>query len=136
MRRVGARPRGPLDARELAQALETATCRSEGVQFVPLFTSFDRRADLSRSTSTGIASAPSGAGSSRIPRDLPRRARSGSVCHELSWDRLASVISELASHEVPGFGAPALSRRSLAVRARTRFDPIRGHRDVSASGRQ
>jgi hypothetical protein len=74
---------------------------------VPVLTSLARRAGMLRQASAGIASQQAVCDRTASPsRCLCRR--SVSVRREPLRSRLSSFISELASHEVPGFGAPAL----------------------------
>jgi hypothetical protein len=54
-RAIGAEPPGSLDERELAQGARPQPAAFEGVQFVPVLTSFARRAGMLRQASAGIA---------------------------------------------------------------------------------
>ena len=107
MRRSRGNHRVPLDGRELAQRCAAATCRFRGcsVRAGAHLLSLAAPACSGR-RSAGIAPAKPSAFAPPHPRATsaalglrpPRDLRS----------RLASLISELASHEVPGFGAAAL----------------------------
>jgi hypothetical protein len=78
-----------------------------GVQFVPVLTSFARRARHAPAAVGRDRTPPSRPRSRRLARALPLLAL-GLRPPRASRSRLASFISELASHEVPGLGAPAL----------------------------
>jgi hypothetical protein len=101
---------------------------------VPILTSFARRAGLLRQAS----------GRDRIPPSRPRSRRLTLALPLLALElrppralrsRLASFISELASHEVPGFGAPALPS-ALGLKALASALAIARDHGVSASGRR
>ena len=96
----------------------------EGVQFVPVLTSFARRAGMPRQAFGG----------NRIPAKpsvvAPSHPHAASACVRLRPprvlpSRMASLISELASHEVPGFGAPALPS-ALGLEALAQHWRLRG----------
>jgi hypothetical protein len=134
-RAVGAgTTRFPWRARARAKERGRNLPPSKGVQFVPVLTSFARRSGMLRQASAGIASR----------RAVRVRAASPSRCVLRAFgprppralrSRFASFISELASHEVPGFGAPALPS-ALGLEALAPALAIaRGH-GVSASGRR
>jgi len=86
---------------------------SVDVQFVPVLTSLCRRAGMLRQAFGRDRIPPSRPRSRRLhPRAASAGARSSRAASPRS--RMASFISELASHEVPGFGAPALRRLSAS----------------------
>jgi hypothetical protein len=107
---------------------------SVGVQFVPILTSFARRSGMF----------PAGVGWDRMPpsRSRLRRLTPALLLQALGLrpprplrSRMASFISELASHEVPGFGAPALPS-VLGLEALASASAIARDHGVSASGRR
>jgi len=88
--------------------------------------------------------APAGARPDRIPPSRPLRAVSPLRCLHTALglrpppalpSRFASFISELASHEVPGFGAPALPS-ALGLEALAFASAIARDHGVSASGQR
>jgi len=108
MRRLRGNHPAPLDGRDLARKRAAATCRlrPEDVQFVPVLTSSARRAGTLRQAFGRDRIAPSHPRSRRLTLALPLLALGlRPASHPV---RLVSFISELASHEVPGFGAPVL----------------------------
>jgi len=101
---------------------------------VPILTSFARRAGLLRQASAGTCSRQA----VRVGAASPSRCR----CQALRLrppralrSRMASFISELASHEVLGFGAPALPP-ALGLEALASALAIARDHGVSASGRR
>ena len=102
---------------------------------MPVLTSFARRAGMPGRHLAGIA--PRRAVRVRGPLH-PHAAscrRSVFTRREPSGRALSSFISELASHEVPGFGALALPS-SLGLEALASASAIARDHGVSASGRQ
>jgi len=104
------------------------------VRHGPVFTSFARRAGMLRQAF----------GRDRIPPSRPRSRRLtlalllqalGLRPPRAFRSRMASFISELASHEVPGFGAPALPS-ALGPEALAPALAIARDHGVSASGRR
>lgn len=132
-RAVGAGTSGSLGrARARAKARGRYLPPSVGVQFVPILTSFARRADMPRLTSAGIVVRKPSA----LARAYPRAASRRSVFVAMSLrSRMASFISELASLEVPGFGAPALPS-APGLQALAPASAIARDHGVSASGQR
>jgi hypothetical protein len=129
---VGAEPPGSVGrARARAKARGRDLPPSEDVQFVPVLTSSARRAGVLRQAF----------GRDRIPPSHPRSRRLTLAPPLLGLGlrpaslpvRLVSFISELASHEVPGFGAPVLPS-VLGLEALAPALAIARDHGVSASG--
>jgi hypothetical protein len=106
MRRWRGNHPAPLDGASSRKGARPQPAASEDVQFVPVLTSFARRARMLRQASARTCSRQA----VRVGAAHPRAASAGAVSirREPSGRACPSLISELASHEVPGFGAPAL----------------------------
>ena len=124
----------PLDGRELAQRRAAATCRFRGCSVragTHLLCSPRRHAP---------AGVRPGSRPAKPSAFAPPHPRATSAALGLRPPRalrlhLASLISELASHEVPGFGAAALPS-ALGLEALAAALAIARDRGVSASGQR
>jgi hypothetical protein len=119
------RTHGSRDMREIARRRRPFPAAPEDVQFVPILTSFIRRAGFLAVTFAGIAP-PRRLRSRRLTRASPSAVASASERLRLPGWACASVISELASRmRCPGSGLTG-SRLALAFEAHA---PASGDRE-------